>query len=141
MTLTVLCDVRCVVTMVFVLVLLFETVNCLGDCVGNISLSEYQGLQALFDSTNGDNWRWNPTLPTTTHWHFSSSIPTPNSELYSPCEELWQGLNCSYSLLPFSTINNGLCSIQNISLAGMNLEGSIPSALSQCSNVEVTMMA
>ncbi len=118
------------------IVFLVTRANSLWDCVGNISLSEFEGLQALFNSTNGENWRWNPTLPNTTHWHFPPSQLSLVTELYSPCGDFWQGLNCSYSLLPLSS-NQGLCSIQNISLAGMNLVGSIPSTLSQCNNIQV----
>ncbi len=116
--------------------ILMRRVDSQGDCMGNISLSEFQGLRALFVSTQGENWLWNPNLPLTTHWHFSASIPTPNMGLNYPCQASWQGLSCAYSILPNSP---GLCTIQNISLIGMNLVGSIPSAFSQCINVEVTL--
>ncbi len=113
-------------------------VYSVGECVGNISLSEFQGLQALFVSTQGENWMWNPSFPLATQWHFSNSSPIPSSDLNAPCQDMWQGLNCSYSILPLANNKEGLCSIQNISLAGMNLIGTIPASLSQCSNVEVT---
>ncbi len=119
------------------IILFVGAVNSLGDCMGNISLSEFQGLQSLFDSTQGNNWLWNPTLPLTTHWHFNTTTPT-DIDLYSPCQDVWQGVNCSFSNLLLPMTNQGLCTVQNISLQGMNLVGSIPSTLSQCSNVEVT---
>ncbi len=111
--------------------ILVNRVNSVGNCVGNISLSEFQGLQALYDSTHGENWTWNLAFPPATVWHFSTSNLTLNNDLYAPCQDFWQGLSCSYN-------KAGLCSIQNISLAGMNLVGSIPYSLSQCKNIEVS---
>ncbi len=108
-----------------------------GVCVGNITASEYHGLLSLFASTNGINWRWNPALPNITHWHFpnSSNISIRKTSLLSPCGDAWQGLNCSFSSLSSST-----CTIQNITLAGMNLVRNIPSDISRFSNMEVVLL-
>ncbi len=135
MTPTVLSVIQGMVAVIMIIVV-GEVISS-GDCVGNISMSEFQGLNALYHSTQGVNWTWNPTLPPTTHWYFSTSTPTPSSELYSPCEALWQGLNCTFSIVPYTSNSDGFCSIQNISLAGMNLVGSLPSTLGHFSNVQV----
>ncbi len=120
-----------------------------GNCMGNISVSEYRGLQAFFSSTGGGSWMWNLALPTTTQWQFHtvsniSNIINSNSSnnyLSAPCAHSWQGLQCAYTPHPSSTSFSSsslsaMCVIQNITLTNMNLIGSLPASLSLLSNLQ-----
>jgi len=58
------------------------------SCVGSISPAEYGALQDRYDSTDGQNWRWDESLPQSTIWSFPSNLS-------APCSDSWQGLSCS----------------------------------------------
>ncbi len=106
-----------------------------GICSGNISVSEYQGLESLFVSTQGVSWNWDLSLPTTTQWNFPkpSTSGSGITNLDAPCGDLWQGLQCSY----FPVSQNNSCSIVSISLVNMNLLGTLPSNISKLFNIQV----
>lgn len=88
----------------------------------SISQSEYNALQSLFDSLDGQHWLWDTTQPPTTHWSFPSA-------LYDPCLESWQGLE-------FDLTSTGDCTVVALELPSMALVGSIPPlALGNLSNV------
>ncbi len=119
------------IQLALMMILFFARVK--GACTGNISLCEYTGLQELFESTHGSNWKWNTVLSATTQWYFPATFN--NSNLVDPCRNAWQGVSCSDSSLPLG--NSGVCTISSVYLSSMNLVGSIPSALSLCSNMQV----
>jgi hypothetical protein len=50
--------------------------------------SEYNALQNLFDSTQGELWKWKNTMLFGSPWDFSNATS-------DPCINQWQGLTCS----------------------------------------------
>jgi hypothetical protein len=80
----------------------------------NISRVEYNALEALYNSCNGDNWSWDLLHPEQ-KWIFPSTLD-------KPCLYGWQGLKC-YSVGNFS------CSIGEIDLSNTNLMGTLPDAI------------
>jgi hypothetical protein len=72
---------------------------------------EYNYLEALFLSTNGEFWYQN------SNWNFE------NPDEYNPCIQSWYGVVVIY---PFPANGND-CFIQNINLDGNNLSGTLPS--------------
>jgi Leucine-rich repeat (LRR) protein len=92
-------------------------------CVGDISSEEYQCLQDLFESTEGENWLFDDIQPSYTVWNFPNS-----SNLSAPCSDEWQGLGCVS--LPL-----GKCAIVEIWLNGRNLVGQFPPSIKYCSTV------
>lgn len=100
----------------FVLVVFFSSAS--SECVGNISLSEYNALEMFFHAMHGEDWRWIRDEPT---WHFPSSNEVP-------CSDGWQGLNCIINSVGEPSVN-GECSISSISLKHQRLFGFLPSTL------------
>ena len=79
----------------------------------NIPSAERQALQDLYESTDGAHWNYGSSSSSAgTHWSFDD--PEVN-----PCAEQWYGVHC---------MNN--C-ITGLSLAGINMIGTIPESLSQ----------
>lgn len=78
----------------------------------NIPQEELDALQALYFSTDGDNWYWDGDIG---QWDFSTNNPTPCND------PVWQGLTC--------IVIEDQYYIQNIELYGYNLDGSIPSSI------------
>ncbi len=77
----------------------------------SVNFTEYSNLQNLYDSLNGNNWRWNYTE---TRWNFSY---TGND----PCNENWTGIKCE-------SVNNQFCNgcrIVNIDITNRTAQGSI----------------
>ena len=70
-----------------VLLCLTKTSKALG-----LSSKQYTALQALYDSTNGSNWRYPPRA---TRWDFSDASS-------DPCEDSWSGVVCRDSPLAAS---------------------------------------
>jgi Leucine-rich repeat (LRR) protein len=103
--------------MLFFSVLLGVFFNLVSSyCNGSISIESHAALAALFNSTAGMDWMWDPPLPSPTVWNF----PSP---LSAPCSESWQGLACS------SNLNSDRCDVTEILLPGYGLMGPIPSEL------------
>eukprot|EP01035_Chromulina_nebulosa_P025131 gene25131-32779_t len=74
---------------------------------------EYAGLKALYDSTNGKNWKWKPNVKRDgLVWNFTS-----NSD---PCYNHWQGVYC-YGAYPCRN-----CSLFTINLVNYGLVGELP---------------
>jgi Leucine-rich repeat (LRR) protein len=75
-----------------------------------LSDQEFNALHDLYNSTNGDGWRW---------WNMSSTVPwnfsAPNA---NPCADKWQGLGCSCTFI--------LCEIIHINLTHHNMSGQLP---------------
>jgi Leucine-rich repeat (LRR) protein len=74
---------------------------------------EMQALKDLYDSTDGDNWRWTDG---DVHWDFT--IDNVN-----PCE--WTGLDCSYDR------SSRIYHVTSIYLINFNLYGTLPASLGQ----------
>ena len=115
------------------------------SCRGNISLSEYNSLELLFNHTDGPYWIWNKSLPVFTRWTFSDDQYGVNL----PCTKEWQGINCtavhskngnmaklnplSYFKIPindaFVIFLGVYCAIQSLTLVNFNLSGSLPNGV------------
>jgi hypothetical protein len=118
--------------MLFFSVLLGVFFNLVSSyCNGSISIESHAALAALFNSTAGMDWMWDPPLPSPTVWNF----PSP---LSAPCSESWQGLACS------SNLNSDRCDVTEILLPGYGLMGPIqvrhyPDPPSYLSSAAVTL--
>lgn len=83
--------------------------------------SQYDALQDLYNSCDGDNWRWyrnNHSIP----WDF-----TDNSD---PCIDNWEGVGCACAVT--STI---VCTVVELELIRHRLRGDIPSSISDLSTL------
>jgi Leucine-rich repeat (LRR) protein len=90
-------------------------------CVGPISEVEYDALEALYDSTDGENWRWLPDDGA--YWHFPAALE-------EPCGlDRWQGLGCNSTNMDDVTSEATACYVSDISLRTHNLVGTLPSSL------------
>jgi Leucine-rich repeat (LRR) protein len=92
-------------------------------------LAQINSLQALYNSTNGENWIWKNEALSGSRWSFVSPI---SSSLQSdPCStnnKAWQGISCTSTPSACKTIS---CSIVSISLVSYGLVGMIPSEIYQ----------
>lgn len=77
------------------------------------SSSELAALQAIYNSTNGQDWIW--SLSFGIPWDFSSVNATNN-----PCTADWQGVFCS------SDCKTEPCSVEAIFLVQNNMAGTLP---------------
>lgn len=91
------------------------------SCLGEISQSEHNALQALYDSTGGDYWIWS-SKPDITRWVFPSSLA-------APCTDGWQGMNCS-------KVSDGVCTVTDLELEIRNLTGTLPSEIAALSQLK-----
>jgi hypothetical protein len=108
----------------------------------SVSNSSFAALKSLFISTNGNNWVWNPSSPSSTHWNFSKLDPS------QPCLNSWQGITCDSDdiiVLDLSSFNlvgqlpsdiDGLKNLKNLYLESNTISGSIPSSLGNLTNLE-----
>jgi hypothetical protein len=87
------------------------------SCVGAVSLTEYNALEALYNSTNGAGWRWK-NISDESIWTF----PSP---LSSPCSLSWQGILCEAS----ANAANSSCGIVSVSLSEYDLRGPLPAEI------------
>ena len=105
----------------------------------SVSVNELRGLEALYNSTNGANWRWrwrNTTRPTGT----GVSVPPVGNKwtfpaaTADPCSDHWQGIFCV-------NLNSTFCKIDKLILTFFNLRGSIPSDMKLLSSLSVLYLA
>jgi Leucine-rich repeat (LRR) protein len=96
------------------------------ECEGAITQGEYDGLEALYNSTYGDYWLWNPKLPLDAHWSFPSNLTAPCGNV------TWDGLICSPDLL-----HPGGCSVIALILSIHGLVGTLPAEFSLLSRLEL----
>jgi hypothetical protein len=84
-------------------------------CIGNISQAEYDGLQAIYDATNGPQWR----LPVgdESSWVFPSTTADPCGA------SMWEGLLCGFG------DTTGTCYVAAMELKKSNLVGTLPTEL------------
>jgi hypothetical protein len=84
-------------------------------CSGNISQASYNGLKALYDSTDGDNWHWN-TTDGATKWVFPSGLD-------APCSTDWYGIEC------VSGVKDSGCELFSLTFEAFGLHGSLPTEI------------
>jgi hypothetical protein len=72
-------------------------------------MAEYLALEALYNSTQGEMWRWDPA-PEETEWHFPSSLD-------APCSDEWQGVTC------VTIFVDRTCAVVELLLNARNLTG------------------
>ena len=94
-----------ILSQLLVLLYLTKTSKALG-----LSSKQYTALQALYDSTNGSNWRYPPRA---TRWDFSDASS-------DPCEDNWSGVVCRHS--PLATSNE----VIQLDLSHHHLGGHLP---------------
>jgi Leucine-rich repeat (LRR) protein len=103
-------------------------VHVSSDCIGPISEVEYTALEALYDSTDGENWRWRSVGGggVASHWHFPAT-------LNEPCgTDTWDGLKCNSSAL-----DDVGCYVSAVSLSEHNLVGPVPTAIGTLTQLEI----
>lgn len=84
--------------------------------------TEFNALQDLYNSANGENWRW--AFPYAFYgyaWNFTA-IPIEN-----PCSSSrpWQGVKCT------SDCNHSPCYTEELTLSSLNLKGALSLVLSK----------
>jgi Leucine-rich repeat (LRR) protein len=99
-------------------VLLFEFSHILPAFAATPS-SQIEGLEFLFNSTNGTNWKWDNEVLNGPVWSFSS----PQSDPCNDNNQVWQGITCSSSPNVCRTQD---CVIVSLALDGYGLVGSLP---------------
>jgi Leucine-rich repeat (LRR) protein len=77
-------------------------------------------LELLFNSTRGDQWRWQNEAAYGPKWSFSS----PQADPCNDQSRVWQGITCSF---PPSTCKTQSCEIVSLVLFDYKLEGTLPS--------------
>jgi hypothetical protein len=91
---------------IFFLFLSFSILNYFIQSI-NLSINEIQALENFYNKTNGKDWHWfenNRSIP----WNFNQINP-------NPCEESWQGINCTCSLT--------ICYVEDLILPYHNITG------------------
>jgi Leucine-rich repeat (LRR) protein len=120
-------------TMVFIAAVVVVSADFVvgDDCVGSISEVEYRALEALFNSTDGENWRWLPDAGSgpASHWHFPATLTEPCGSV------TWEGLHCN-ATNGDATVSTVECYISDILLAQHNLAGTFPAALGTLTELE-----
>lgn len=89
--------------------------------------SQIQGLQFLYNSTNGLQWNWKNEALRGPIWSFLSLTSPPGAIQSDPCNEnnkRWQGIVCSASPTICKTQS---CDIISLTLDSYDLNGTIPS--------------
>ncbi len=99
----------------------------------NVPFYEYQALQEIYDTMNGEHWEWDFHLSKSTHWNFTGPQ-------HNPCVEKWQALTCicknTTTTATLEEINNTTdCNIHALLLFQYNLQGSIPASVGNFSNI------
>eukprot|EP01040_Poterioochromonas_malhamensis_P014416 gene14416-15955_t len=82
---------------------------------GAIPASEYDALQSLYTSTNGQQWNWGNVSSDSIPWDFTTY------NLKAPCGDNWQGVSCSFLA--------GSWHVEQLYLAFHNLSGPLPAAM------------
>jgi hypothetical protein len=110
------------VVLVLLLSCLCATVSS-ASCELAISNAEHDALFDLYNTTAGVYWRYNTSLPDSTHWQFPS-----NSS--APCANHWQGLTCDF-------VYATQCAITELQLPFYRLRGRLPSSLANLTHLEL----
>jgi hypothetical protein len=80
--------------------------------------AEITALQDLYNSTTGEDWSW-----TGVRWNFTESA-------VNPCEQHWQGVNCTYSTAQ-------QCHVSSLVLIDNRMNGTLPSSLDLLINLAI----
>jgi Leucine-rich repeat (LRR) protein len=83
------------------------------------SPSQIEGLEILFNSTNGTNWRWKNEVLSGPKWSFSY----PQSDPCSDKNKAWQGITCSSAP---NVCRLQACEIVSLVFNLLNLDGTLP---------------
>lgn len=99
---------------------------------------EYEALKALYDSTNGSNWRTsidvshlNATVYPGRTWNFVTSNGTDYND---PCAEKWIGVTCTRDVV------NGNCTVSMLILYDINLHGYLPTKIGYLTSLELMLI-
>ena len=84
-------------------------ITCIIALCSKVPTHEIDGLEYLYNSTNGTNWAWKSD---TGHWNFTVDA--------DPCIDQWEGVNCTDGCLLHSA-----CNIISIDLRSYKLIGTI----------------
>ncbi len=82
----------------------------------NFPASEWEALEAIYDSTNGPNWNFHPFQANS--WNFSNPLA-------NPCLDDWEYITCSQ------------CSITGLAMTNVNMEGVLPDLFNLLPSLEV----
>jgi Leucine-rich repeat (LRR) protein len=123
-----------------ILVFLFSTLECLHSTLASMSFNEREALIALYNSTDGDNWRNNSGWKTPPLYTDGFAMPGT--------EGTWYGVNVSSDrVISVSLYCNqltgsippelgNLANLQTLDLAANKLTGSIPPELGNLANLQ-----
>ena len=84
--------------------------------LAKLSIDSYNGLQSIYISLKGDQWKWKPVETFGSKWEFS------NYTYHDPCLNKWQGVGCRVE-------RDGSFSLVSLKLSEYNLQGSLPSEI------------
>ena len=104
-----------ILLLLVIIILLLSESGVYSKCTSTVSSREISALEFLYNSTNGQNWRWHSPVG---QWEFSGSV--------NPCNPLWQGLTCD---------NHAPCTVVDIALSEYDLRGTIPPQISWLPNL------
>ncbi len=109
-------------------------INC------SISEGELDALEALYYSTNGADWNWR-TADDDYNFNYYESYDNGTliwmfpASLSDPCSNNWQGVTCISNASLASVYSSPNCYIESLELTQYNLQGTLPSNISQLSGL------
>jgi Leucine-rich repeat (LRR) protein len=121
-----------VIIAVVILVCCYSAHSAADDCVGPISEVEYDALEALYDSTDGENWQWLPDGDPASRWHFPATLDEPCGT------NTWEGLHCNTTGVSSTDLG---CYVLGVSLEHHNLFGTVSSLLGTLTRLELLNLA
>jgi hypothetical protein len=101
----------------------------LSAVVASVPNGEIYALNALYNSTNGDEWLWRSESLRGPKWNFTTSDA-------NPCNtngEVWQGIECSLDVSLCGDVQ--ACHITSITMGRYNMQGTLPEALELLSSL------
>ena len=114
-------------TFAFAFTLAIGAVRSAATTPCSISADELDALEALYNSTNGGQWKFKNNSV------FGSSIWKFPANTSDPCTNSWQGVECqlvtSTPAITSSSSSLPNCTIDKLMLSAYNLQGSLPSEI------------
>ena len=92
--------------------------------ISGLPAIQMSALESLYNSTGGNRWKNNPTGK---KWNFSKNAR--GEYFHDPCSELWHGIGCKQV--------GAKADIESIYISSSNLVGTIPSAISRLTQLEL----